>query len=91
MAVKTLLKDPSAILDYTFDWSDWLRSGDTISTSSWTVTSGMTKVTDTATTTTATIWVSGGTAGITYTAKNTIVTAAGRTDSRSLYLKVEER
>ena len=30
-------KDPEAALDYLISWSDWLPSGDTISTSSWSV------------------------------------------------------
>ena len=31
------LKDPDSIIDITFDWSDWLVSGDTISASAWAV------------------------------------------------------
>lgn len=30
-------KDPAAILDYQFDWSQWLASCETILTSTWTV------------------------------------------------------
>ena len=86
----SFLKDPSAILDYQNDWSDWLGT-DTIATSTWTVPTGLTKVSDTNTTTTATIWLSGGTAGMSYTAVNRITTAGGRTEDRSLSFTVVER
>ena len=83
-------KDPSAVLDYTIDWSDWLDS-DTISTSTWTVPTGLTEDSDTNTTTTATVWLSSGTAGTQYTVINHIVTAGGREDDRSIYIMVEDR
>ena len=84
-------KDPDAILDYQFDWSDWLGSSDTISTSTFTVETGLTKVTDTKTTTTTTIWLSGGTVGQTYGVANRIVTAGGRTEDRSIMIHVTNR
>jgi hypothetical protein len=84
-------KDPSSILDYTIDWTAWLPSGDTISSSSWTVDSGITNYADSNTTTAATIWLSGGTAGVIYKATNTIVTANGRTDQRTLNINVIDR
>ncbi len=80
-------KDPSAVLDYQVNWATWLGT-DTISTSTWTVPTGLTKDSDTNTTTTATAWLSGGTAGRTYTVTNRIVTAGGRTDERSFQVKV---
>jgi hypothetical protein len=84
-------KDPSAVLDYTIDWEDWLCTGDTISTSTWTVPTGITEDSDTNTTTTATIWLSGGSDGVMYTVVNRIVTAKSRTDDRSLEITVEEK
>jgi hypothetical protein len=84
------VKDPDAVLDYQIDWSSWLDS-DTISTSDWTVPSGLTEDSASNTTTTATIWLSGGTEGETYTVINEIVTAGGRTDNRSIYIRVEEK
>lgn len=83
-------KDPDAVLDYQIDWSDWLGS-DTISTSDWTVATGLTGDSDSNTDTTATIWLSGGTAGATYSVTNEIVTNGGRTDNRSFTVYVEER
>ena len=87
-------KDPSAILDYEIDWSDWLETNsDTISTSTWTVPSGITKTADTKTTTTTTIWLSGGTDGNTYECVNRIVTSAAspRTDERTIYIIVKNK
>jgi len=84
------IHDPQAQLDYTINWADWLGS-DTISTSTWTVESGLTEGTKTSTSTTATIWLSGGTAGQTYSVTNRIVTAGGRTDERTITLKVRNR
>jgi len=89
-AIATFYKDPDAVLDYTIDWETWLGS-DTISTSTWTVPSGITKNTDTNTTTTTTIWLSGGTAGISYDLLDRIVTAAGRTEDRTIAIIVREK
>jgi len=83
-------KDPSAVLDYQIDWSTWLGT-DTITTSTWTVPTGITQASATNTTTTATVWVSGGKAGQRYTLVNRIVTAGGRTDERSIEIDVGER
>lgn len=83
-------KDPDAILDYTVDWSRWLGT-DTIATSQWTVPAGMTQVSATNTPTSATVWLSGGTAGQAYTVTNRITTAGGRTDERSIVINVRER
>lgn len=84
-------KSPGGVLDYTFDWNtNWL-DGDTISTSSWSADSGITIDSDTNTTTTATVWLSGGTADTEYEVTNTIVTAGGRTAQRTLIVKVEKR
>ena len=48
-------------------------------------------MTDTHTATKATVWLSGGQAGATYTVTNRIVTTGGRTDDRSIAIKVEDR
>jgi hypothetical protein len=86
----SFVKDPSAVVDYQVNWAAWLGV-DTISTSTWTVPTGITQNSATNTTTTATIWLSGGTAGTTYTLVNRIVTAAGRTDERSIRVLVRQR
>jgi hypothetical protein len=84
-------KDPGEKLKYTFDWVDWLSSGETISTSSWTVPSGLTKVAEVNTTTTSTVTLDGGTLGTTYRCKLTITTNQGQIAVRSVDIRVEER
>jgi hypothetical protein len=89
----TYTKDPSAVLDYGFDWSDWLTSagGDTISTSTWTATTGITIASSSIASGVTIAWLSGGTAGSDYTLTNRIVTAGARTDERSMTIIVRDR
>ena len=87
----TFEKDPNAVLDYVWNWEDWLASGETISTSSMIVDNGITKDSDSKTDTRTKIWLSGGTAGTAYAVTNRIVTSDGRTDDRTIYIKVIER
>lgn len=90
-------KDPSAILNYTLDWSEWLPTGQTISTSTWAVStiSGdaapVTTVTTSNSGTTTIVKLSGGTAGNLYTITNTITTSGSLTDRRHFRIKVKNR
>lgn len=93
MAVlRTFIKDPDARLDYTIDWATngWLGS-DTIASVAWTVPTGLTSDANTSTTTTATIWLLGGTANTDYDVACKITTTAGRTDERTIRLQVRNR
>ena len=90
MGQVTFTKDPSAVLDYEINWATWLDD-DTISTSDWIVPVGITEHSSSNTTTTATIWLSGGTDGKSHEVTNRIVTAAGRTDDRTLTIKMKQR
>lgn len=83
-------KDPDALVDYSVNWSRWL-DGDEIASSTWLVPAGLTNEGEDNTTTTATIWLSGGTIGTSYTVTNRITTVAGRTDDRSFTLTIAER
>lgn len=86
-------KTPGEVLDYTVDWSSWLQSGENISTSDWTVASGLTEDSSTNTTTGATIWLSSGTNGTSYLVINKIVTDAAtpRTAERAFLIHVNIR
>ena len=84
------IKDPNAVLDFTINWAAFLGV-DTISSDSWTVPVGVSSVTETNTTTTSTIWLSGGTSGTKYPLTNRVVTAGGRTDDRTIYVLVKEQ
>lgn len=86
------IKDPSELLDYVEDWDDyWLAAGETISTSTWTAASGITVSSSSNTTTTATVWLSGGTHGQEYLVTNRITTSAGRTGERSIKIICRNR
>lgn len=85
-------KDPDAELDWERDWGPWLAPfGDTILSSTWIVPTGITKTDESNTSTTATVWLSGGTAGLRYTVTNRITTVGGRTDDRSMTVFVNDR
>lgn len=95
-------KDPSDVLDYKFDFAglanaatdaydNWLQTGETISTATLTVATGLTKDSDsiTDTNTSVTVWLSGGTDGTDYTVACKVVTSAPRTLERSIIVRVE--
>ena len=91
-------KDPASVLDYKFDWEDWLGSDTITGTPTATVeaisgdASPLAAVTPLEKdTTSATAWLSGGTVGNSYTVTVEIVTTGGRTDQRSIEIRVVER
>ena len=93
------LKDPSAVLDYAFDWTGWLAAGETIAVDSETGEKLITITADTGITVDSwtesdgkiIVWLSGGTAGINYKVACKITTTAGRTDERTIWIKVTNR
>lgn len=85
-------KDPNATLDYTFDWTAYLTPlADTIASVIWVLPVGLTNVSQSNTSMTATVFVSGGTLGESLQLTCRITTAGGRTDDRSITLKIVER
>jgi hypothetical protein len=84
------LQDPDEALDYIRDWSTDLV-GDTIATSTWTAPVGITIDDDSNTTTTATVWISGGTLGNDYDVTNRIVTAGGRTLEHTIQFRIRAK
>ena len=99
LTLQNPLKDPSAVLDYVFDWTGWLATGETIAVDSETGEKLITITADTGITVDSwteddgkvTVWLSGGTAGINYKVACLITTSAGRTDERTIWIKVVER
>ena len=91
LTLQNPLKDPSAVLDYVFDWTDWLASGETIISHTITADTGITVESSTEDAGKVTVWLSGGTAGINYKVACLITTSAGRTDERTIWIKVVER
>lgn len=99
---RQFVKDPDSVLDYKFDFAastngtgagDWLASGETIQSITITADTGITvdssSITDT--NTSATVWLSGGTAENKYGVSCKAVTSASRTVERTMEIKVEER
>lgn len=82
-------KDPDDTEDYVFNWADRLE-GDTIATSTFLLPDGLTQVSTSNTTTTATIFVSGGTSGTSYRITNRVTTAGGRQWDKTLYIAVRD-
>jgi hypothetical protein len=82
-------KDPNEVKDYTINWATWLGV-DTISTSTWAADTGITVDSETESTTTATVWISGGTANNVYSLTNTITTATGRTEEQTIVITVRD-
>jgi len=90
---QTFLKDPSAVLDYKFDWSDWLEASETIAAATVTAAAGLTvdssAITDSSTSVTA--WLSAGTVSARYSVVCHITTSADREDDRTIVIRVVER
>lgn len=86
------LKDPSAVLDYVFDWSPWLADGETISSKTVTVDDGLDLDSSSVTDTAVTVWLSGGESRTAaYAVACLITTSAGRTDERTMRIRVRNR
>jgi hypothetical protein len=91
LTLQNPLKDPSAVLDYVFDWNEWLATGETITDHTITADTGITVDSSTESDGKVTVWLSGGTAGINYKVACLVETSAGRTDERTLWIKVTNR
>lgn len=102
--MRQFLKDADAVLDYKFDFapltngqlgaeSDWLEAGETISDHTVNADTGITADSDSITdsNTSVTVWLSAGTAGSKYRVNCEIVTSGGRTEQRSMMVKVVNR
>ena len=84
-------KDPEAVLDYEFDWSDWLPSGDTIAGALVTADTGITIDSQAETTTAVTVWLSGGVANTSYGVTCHITTTESRQDDRTITIHAVEK
>lgn len=91
--INTFDKDPSAVLDYTFDWSAWLTSPETIQTAVITVPTGLTLNSTVVNPTQVTGWIAGGASGQQYTVTCHITTNSvpARQDQRTITIVVLNR
>jgi hypothetical protein len=87
------IKDPAALLPYSWDWTAWLAgAGDTISSATVLVPEGLTAVgSANVDGTVVTQRVSGGSSGAIYKMVCQITTAGGLIDERSIQLTVMDR
>lgn len=91
MPLANYIKDPEAVLEYPFDWNDWLADSETITSYVVTVPAGLTLNADGQASGVVTPWISGGTAGQSYRVECKVTTSEGRTDERSVSIMVQER
>lgn len=85
-------KDPDNIEDFAVDWADRLVPGDQINGSTFTIVSGTVVIDDSDfDDTTATVWLSGGTADETCSILNRVTTVGGRQYDCTKTLKIKER
>jgi hypothetical protein len=84
-------KDPNAELDYSWDWTDWLASGETIVDSTFIVPAPLVLLAQSDDGKIATVWLGGGVEGANYRVVNRITTSAGRKDDRSRMIPMVER
>jgi len=91
-SIANQVKHSSDVVDFKFDYTalGWLETGEVITSSTWVVPVGITQDSETQDSTTATIWVSGGTDGVDYLCTNTIITDGGRTKVISFYVQVRD-
>jgi hypothetical protein len=89
----TFAKDPSELLDYTWDWTLWLAEvGDTISEATVVANDGLTAVgAPVVNGSVVTQRVSGGALGDVSAVVCQITTTSGLIAERSIYLKIEDR
>jgi len=90
----TIKKDPEAVLDYIWNWTDWLAlsGADTILTATVTADVGLTMASSSVIDSNRRVqaFLSGGTDGVTYKVKCHITTAAVRTEDRVIYVKCKQ-
>lgn len=98
MTLAKATKDPSAVLPYSVDWSEWISDipGESVASASWAIDSppdasltiGSTSVAGSV----ATAVVSGGTVGRSYSLRCRITTSpSGYIDDRTISVRVENR
>lgn len=86
------IKDPDAVLDFPIGFSAWLAAlSDTYLSHTVDVTGSIVCDSSSHSSGIITVWISGGAPGETASFTIRIVTAGGRTDDRTFYLKIVER
>lgn len=83
-------KDPNAVLDYTFDWTQFLESiSDVIGSVTYVLSPGLIQSRALNTETQAHLYIGGGVVGTTESLTCRMTSVGGRVDDRTIYLKIE--
>lgn len=90
MGFEKRYKDPDATVKFTVDWSDFLADGETINTSAFTLDSGITSPSNSNDTTTASVYIAGGSVGSRYNVRNRITTSASQTNDYTFTVIIKE-
>ena len=90
MSFPVFKKAPRAKLVYGWDWGPYV-DGLTISASTWIIPTGLTKVSQAASSTVATVTLSGGTLGREYDITNQVTFSDGTNDERTMTIQIENR
>lgn len=88
-----MTKQPSEVLDYDVDFSEWLPDDDSIATASAVRTPATSLAIDSTSVFDSTwvkVWLSAGTTGVKYKVTVTVVTDDGRTKEAEFYVNVKE-
>jgi hypothetical protein len=83
-------KDPLAVLDYAEDWTAYLAVGETITSYAWSV-APTGELAISGSSIGAAVSVTGGVAGNIYLLSCKFVTSGGRTDTRSITIRVQNK
>ncbi len=86
------VKDPNAVLDYLWDWSDWLKDDEEIVTMSFIKDPSTITIASTSNTAkNATAWLSSGVINTKYRITNRITTDQDRTEDRTITVRIKDR
>jgi hypothetical protein len=85
------VKDADAVLDFEWNYQNWLAPSEEIVDYEIIASPGITVDSDTNTTDRVVVWLRDGTAGVPYTVTCRITTNQGRTDDRTMTIRVVNR
>lgn len=85
------LKDPDSKLPYSIDWTDWLESGDSIVSASWSASSGLTLESQYIDGAVTTAVVSGGQIGSREWIRCRVTSQRGYVDDQTIYLLIADK
>ncbi|MDR5784045.1 hypothetical protein QCE63_32005 [Caballeronia sp. LZ065] len=84
-------KDPAAVLDFSWDWTAWLGTDESIVEQEVAPAAGMNVDSSSIGNGIVVAWLSGGTVGNSYIVACAIKTSAGRIETRRIQISVQDR